>query len=287
MCAEKVFKRLGFVVSKPDVDGLVNCVPGVVERVLMVLQVRGWLLKVFSARPAGCSLVPYYAVPLPWLNNPTIAPSPPPPPPTRPPIHPPTHPPTHPPRRPQCAGTLASFLLAAAQAKMAVYQQAHGRGGGSDSGSPNPVPQQQQHQQQKQWNAPAASAPPPPRSAAPAPAGPRGPAYDAPAAGQSAAVGGGRGAAPGRMPPPPPPHQQQQQQQGHEQYEAAAFAMQKDVDTEILVEKVQTIQDLRETVEVSGLCACVHACRCPCVPCVAHPAGSLIAVADTTPAGHR
>ena len=38
MFTEKVLKRLNFEISKPHIEALVNCKPGVIEYVLMQLQ---------------------------------------------------------------------------------------------------------------------------------------------------------------------------------------------------------------------------------------------------------
>ena len=51
--------------------------------------------------------------------------------------------------------------------------------------------------------------------------------------------------------PPPPPQGQQQQQQGNPAYDSDV--LQREVDEEILLEKEQTIQELRETLEILTL----------------------------------
>ena len=34
---DKVFRKMGFKISKPDLDSIVNCVPDAIERVLKVI----------------------------------------------------------------------------------------------------------------------------------------------------------------------------------------------------------------------------------------------------------
>lgn len=50
LLSEKVFKKLGFAVAKPDIDAVVNCKPGVVESVLYQLQSK---MAAYRARKAA------------------------------------------------------------------------------------------------------------------------------------------------------------------------------------------------------------------------------------------
>jgi len=47
----KVFKKMGFQVGKADIDGVCGCTPGVVERVLRLLQHQIWKIKEAGSLP--------------------------------------------------------------------------------------------------------------------------------------------------------------------------------------------------------------------------------------------
>lgn len=46
--AEKVLKRLDYEIKKADIEAIVNCRPGVIEGVLMQVQQKVWLARVWN-----------------------------------------------------------------------------------------------------------------------------------------------------------------------------------------------------------------------------------------------